>query len=165
MWVETTSMAGSGIEDHNATSAITYAFRLTPLLLRHARVSLSSATIRAALRLNEVVRHARRLQGVTCSRQIPIPALRAQLYRELRGAIDRWKTPELCYFLRVGQPRVSNLRSGQIERFSLEQLIRFLERMNFEVTVSVRERRRSFRPAARPSDARDDGAGGVRGNA
>ena len=95
----------------------------------------------------------------------PIPPLKAQLYSELRGAIDQWETAELCYFLRVGQPRVSNLRSGRIERFSVEHLIRFLERMNYEVTLSVRERRRSFRPVARSGNAKDDGAGGVGRNA
>lgn len=96
----------------------------------------------------------------------PLPALKAQLYRELRQAIDRWDTPELCYFLRIDQPRVSNLRGGRIERFSVEQLIRFLERMDYEVTVSVRERRRCFRQAGRSgADAPGAGTGGVRRNA
>src|SRR5688572_5469614 len=63
----------------------------------------------------------------------PVPALKSQLAAELQRSIDGWETQELIYLLRVDQPRVSNLRNGRVERFSLEQLIRFLSRMRVDV--------------------------------
>jgi predicted XRE-type DNA-binding protein len=77
----------------------------------------------------------------------PVPALKSQLAAELQGAIDGWETQELIYFLRVDQPRVSNLRNGRVERFSLEQLIRFLARMRIDVRVTTA-------PAPAPAQAR-----------
>ena len=83
-------------------------------------------------------------------RDDPVPALKAQLANELRVAIDGWETQELCYFLRTDQPRVSNLRNGRIERFSLEQLIRFRARMQVDVVITTR-------PAPRRSTSVDRG--------
>jgi hypothetical protein len=75
----------------------------------------------------------------------PVPELKRLLGRELQGVIAGWETPELCHMLGTTQPRVSNLRKGRLERFSLEMLVRYLARMRRDVTVSVRERRISFR--------------------
>lgn len=91
----------------------------------------------------------------------PIPELKRQVARELKRAMDGWETPELCYLMRTGQPRVSNLRAGRIERFSLEQLIRFLARLSHTVELSVHEVRveRKVAPRSRrvePSAGTDE---------
>jgi len=39
--------------------------------------------------------------------------------------------------LRTDQPRISDLRNGKLERFSLERLIRFAARLGATVTVQI----------------------------
>jgi predicted XRE-type DNA-binding protein len=52
--------------------------------------------------------------------------------RTLRG------TQEMAAaFLRIDQPRMSNLRRGVLDRFSLEQLLRFITRAGGEIQITV----------------------------
>ena len=67
----------------------------------------------------------------------PVPLLKKELTRAI---LDRMAgAPELLLArrLRVDQPRASNLRGGRLERFSLQQLVRFAARVDGEITISV----------------------------
>jgi predicted XRE-type DNA-binding protein len=67
----------------------------------------------------------------------PIPALKEQLARELVERLDGWTQDLAASFAGTDPPRMSNLRRGQLERFSLEQLIRFVTRTRGEVTIRI----------------------------
>ena len=71
----------------------------------------------------------------------PIPALKRQLSAELKPRIDGWRTAEIAVLLRTDQPRISDLRRGVLDRFSLETLIRFASRLRCDVTLAVVPRR------------------------
>lgn len=67
----------------------------------------------------------------------PIPELKRQLASELVRVTDGWTPTELGFFMGVDQPRVSDLRRGKLDRFSVESLIRFLKRMDHSVQFTV----------------------------
>jgi predicted XRE-type DNA-binding protein len=118
------------LEDRHASSADTFDQHRTPSAPRQSRrETIAAAAIRCRARPRSTHR--------PIMSDDPIPALKSQVAGELRRAIDGWETQELMYLLRVDQPRVSNLRNGRVERFSLEQLIRFLARMHVEVRVTT----------------------------
>ena len=54
-------------------------------------------------------------------------------YVESRG----WTQREAAKFFGETQPRISNLMSGDIERFSIDKLIKMLARAGLEVRVEV----------------------------
>lgn len=67
----------------------------------------------------------------------PVPLLKKELARAI---LDRMAdAPELLLArrLRVDQPRASNLRGGRLERFSLQQLVRFAARVDGDITISI----------------------------
>jgi predicted XRE-type DNA-binding protein len=97
----------------------------------------------------------------------PIPLLKEQLARELVTRLDGWTQGNAASFIGTDQPRVSDLRKGRLERFSLEQLIRLIARDHGTVTLQVtwksrwhklRDQRRgpprTPRPGATPSTNR-----------
>ena len=67
----------------------------------------------------------------------PIPALKSALARAVVDALDGWSQEYAAAFLWTDQPRMSDLRSGRLGRFSLEQLIRFASRIGGDVSVTV----------------------------
>ena len=67
----------------------------------------------------------------------PIPALKRQLAGELVTRLEGWTLEYAADFLRTDIPRVSNLRNGRFERFSLQRLIRFVARTRGTVTMTV----------------------------
>src|SRR5437867_2693491 len=67
----------------------------------------------------------------------PIPELKCQLASELVRVTDGWTPTQLGFFLGVEQPRVSDLRLGKLDRFSVESLLRFLKRVDHSVQVTV----------------------------
>ena len=67
----------------------------------------------------------------------PIPALKKQLAGHLVDRLAGWRQDYAASFIGTDAPRISNLRNGRLERFSLEQLIRFVTRDHGEVTLSV----------------------------
>jgi predicted XRE-type DNA-binding protein len=67
----------------------------------------------------------------------PIPALKQQLARELVARLDGWRQDYAASFLGTDAARVSNLRNGRLQAFSLERLIRFVERDHGTVTLHV----------------------------
>ena len=71
----------------------------------------------------------------------PIPALKRQLATELQRVLAEHESWKAAYYMRVNRARVSELRRGIVDRFSLDTLIRFLERLRYDVTISVVRRR------------------------
>jgi predicted XRE-type DNA-binding protein len=82
----------------------------------------------------------------------PIPPLKVQVARAVTERLDGWSQINAGELLGSDQPRISNLRNGRLERFSLDQLIRFVARLNGTVTIQVTwpVRRWNFRTPARP---------------
>lgn len=78
----------------------------------------------------------------------PIPELKRQLACELVRVTEGWTPTELGFFMGVDQPRVSDLRRGKLDRFSVESLIRFLKRMDHSVQVTVLKDRPVLRRGA-----------------
>jgi predicted XRE-type DNA-binding protein len=67
----------------------------------------------------------------------PIPRLKEQLARDIIERLDGWTQDVAASFLGTDPPRVSDLRRGRLERFSLQQLIRLITRDHGTVTLHV----------------------------
>ena len=84
----------------------------------------------------------------------PIATLKGEVARAVVGALDGWSQGCAAELLWTDQPRVSDLRNDRLQRFSLEQLIRFASRIggDVEVTVTWTARKRIIRlpPTRRP---------------
>ncbi len=74
--------------------------------------------------------------------------LKAQLVREIRDIIKRRRLTQAKAAERLGlkQPDVSALVTGRVHKFSLERLLRCVRRLDQDVTIVIRPKRRS-RPA------------------
>lgn len=74
----------------------------------------------------------------------PIPRLKQQLAQLVVERLRGWSQVYAASFLGTNQPRISDLRRGRLERFSLEQLIRFAARVDGTVRIDVEwDRRRA----------------------
>jgi predicted XRE-type DNA-binding protein len=64
---------------------------------------------------------------------------RANLMILIRQKIEKgkWSQPEVAKMLGIARPRVSDLMRGQLNKFSLEALLGFLERMGAEVRIEI----------------------------
>jgi predicted XRE-type DNA-binding protein len=67
----------------------------------------------------------------------PIPALKQQVAADVVAQLRGWTQPMAAELLRTDQPRVSELRNGKLERFSLERLIRFAARRGGTVSIHI----------------------------
>ena len=67
----------------------------------------------------------------------PIPVLKQQLARTILERLAAGQ-PTIARRLGIDQPRASDLERGRLQRFSLQQLVRFAARADGEVTISVR---------------------------
>lgn len=67
----------------------------------------------------------------------PIPALKRQLWREILALVGGWEQYTAARAIGTTQPRMSNLKHGRLERFSLERLIRFLAQIEQTVEITV----------------------------
>ena len=67
----------------------------------------------------------------------PIPAFKQQLAQMLLVRLDPYDQGTIGRWLRVDQPRVSDLQHGRLGRFSLQQLVRFAARIQGEIGISV----------------------------
>ena len=65
----------------------------------------------------------------------PVPALKRHLARQLVGRLDGWSQTDAAGLLGTDQPRISDLRRGRLDRFSLEQLVRFLGRVGRSIEL------------------------------
>jgi predicted XRE-type DNA-binding protein len=67
----------------------------------------------------------------------PIPALKDQIAHVVVDRLAGWSQANAAALLDTEQPRMSDLRKRRLERFSLEQLIRFASRLGGEIDVTV----------------------------
>ena len=67
----------------------------------------------------------------------PIPELKRQLAEILVQRLQAWSQVYAADLIGTDAPRVSDLRRGRLERFSLAQLVRFIARVEGTVQVSV----------------------------
>lgn len=67
----------------------------------------------------------------------PVPALKRQLARTLLDRLEQTGQRNLARRIGIDVARASNLRRGRLERFSLQQLVRFAARADGEVTITV----------------------------
>ena len=78
--------------------------------------------------------------------------LKAKLVREIRAIIKRRKLTQTkaAAMLGLKQPNVSALVTGRVGKFSIDRLVRCLDRMDYKVDVVVRHKPRqaSSRPIA-----------------
>ena len=86
----------------------------------------------------------------------PIPELKRAAAAELVRLIDGWNAYDIASLIGTDQPRISDLRRGKLDRFSLEKLIRMLARQHCAVQLRFEV---NPKPFAR-SDERG-GRGGV----
>ena len=74
----------------------------------------------------------------------PVPELKAQVARAITDHLDGWSQVNAAALLRTDQPRVSNIRGGRLERLSLEQLIRFANRVGADITIDIKWARKRW---------------------
>jgi predicted XRE-type DNA-binding protein len=78
--------------------------------------------------------------------------LKAKLVREIRAIIKRRKLTQVkaATMLGLKQPYVSSLITGRVGKFSIDRLVRCLDRLDYKVDVVIRHkpRRASFRAVA-----------------
>jgi len=67
----------------------------------------------------------------------PIPELKQAVAAAIVARLDGWTQPMAAELLRSTQARVSNLRTGRLERFSLQKLIRMAARLRATIRVDV----------------------------
>jgi hypothetical protein len=67
----------------------------------------------------------------------PIPSLKRQLAAELVARLDGWRQDYAGRMIGTTAARVSNLRNGRLDPFSLERLIRFIAHDAGVVTLTV----------------------------
>ena len=67
----------------------------------------------------------------------PVPPLKIQLADLIVQRIAGWTQVNAADLLRTSQPRISDLRNGRLERFSLEQLVRLVRRVEGFVELHV----------------------------
>src|SRR5882724_1212287 len=76
--------------------------------------------------------------------------LKGKLIREIRGIIKRRKLTQAkaAAVLGLKQPDVSALVTGRVGKFSIDRLVRCLDRLDYKVDVVVRQKpRRASSPA------------------
>jgi predicted XRE-type DNA-binding protein len=71
----------------------------------------------------------------------PIPALKLQLGHELARDLARWRASDVADVIGTEEARISDLRRGRLERFSLETLIRYCSRLSRRVEITIAPRR------------------------
>jgi predicted XRE-type DNA-binding protein len=67
----------------------------------------------------------------------PIPELKRQAGAELAALLDGWNADDVAALIGTDRPRVSELRRGKLDRFSLETLIRYLTRLRRHVELRI----------------------------
>jgi hypothetical protein len=74
----------------------------------------------------------------------PIPELKRQAAAALVPLLDG-SANDVAALIGTDQPRVSDIRRGKLERFSLETLIRYLVRRRCRVELHISRERPNFR--------------------
>lgn len=75
-----------------------------------------------------------------------VSSFKRQIAAAIVRALEGWTQVNAAALLGLDQPRVSNLRNGRLERFSLDQLTRLLARVDasVELTITAHPRRRRW---------------------
>ncbi|HVX41869.1 MAG TPA: XRE family transcriptional regulator [Gemmatimonadaceae bacterium] len=73
-------------------------------------------------------------------RHDPIPELKRQLGAEIAPLVTGWNSDDIGAIIGTDRARISELRRGKLDRFSLETLIRFLDRLRCTVELRVTPR-------------------------
>jgi predicted XRE-type DNA-binding protein len=78
--------------------------------------------------------------------------LKAKLIREIRSIIKRRKLTQAKAAILLGlkQPDVSSIITGRVGKFSLDRLVRCLDRLDYKVDVVVRHKPRRARVPSQP---------------
>ncbi len=65
---------------------------------------------------------------------------RADMMLALRNYFDaqKWTTEDIMTALEIPQPRVSELKSGKVSKFSSDKLIRFLAKIGYQIKPSMK---------------------------
>ena len=82
----------------------------------------------------------------------PIPRLKAEVAAKIVEKLERWAQVWAADLIATDQPRMSDLRNGRLERFSLERLLRFASKLHCDITINIVWTRPDYRqrPAAAP---------------
>ena len=67
----------------------------------------------------------------------PIPELKRQLGAQLAASLAGWRAADIAGVIGTEPARISDLRRGDLTRFSLETLIRFVTRLRYRVELCV----------------------------
>jgi predicted XRE-type DNA-binding protein len=70
--------------------------------------------------------------------------IRTQLLHRVKAELEKknWSQKEAAEKLGVKQPRISEIRTLRIDKFSVELLVKYLYRLEKEVTFDIRDARR-----------------------
>ncbi|HEY4216019.1 MAG TPA: XRE family transcriptional regulator [Gemmatimonadaceae bacterium] len=77
----------------------------------------------------------------------PVPDLKQHAGALLAPLLEGWNADDVAALIGTDRPRISELRRGKLDRFSLETLIRYLTRLGVRVELhatpakAARERR------------------------
>jgi predicted XRE-type DNA-binding protein len=74
----------------------------------------------------------------------PIPPLKAHLARHITRRLDGWSQELAASFLQTDQPRMSDLRNNRLDVFSLDRLVRFIDRLGGDVTIGIVWARKNY---------------------
>jgi predicted XRE-type DNA-binding protein len=67
----------------------------------------------------------------------PVPALKNRVAASVVARLDGWTQPMAAELLRTDQPRMSNLRNGKLERFSLDRSSGFAARLGGTISIDI----------------------------
>jgi len=84
----------------------------------------------------------------------PIPELKRQAAAELATLFDGWNVFDVAAYIGTDARRITEIKRGQLERFSLETLIRYLTRMSRVVELRITEDVRTYRCPTRSQQRR-----------
>lgn len=81
-----------------------------------------------------------------------VATLKGEVARAIVRALAGWTQANAAVLLGVDQPRVSDLRNSRLERFSLDQLVKLLVRVDASIELVIKahpaRRRWLFEPPA-----------------
>jgi predicted XRE-type DNA-binding protein len=70
----------------------------------------------------------------------PVPALKRRVADEILLLLAGWTQEYAADFMGATQSRISELRNGKLERFSLDRLVRYLARLGREIQIVTTKR-------------------------
>lgn len=71
----------------------------------------------------------------------PIPNLKKQVGEFLAKELEGWRRWDIAQWIGTDAARVSDIRHGRLQRFSLETLLRYADRLQFRVELTFQKRR------------------------